>query len=344
MRTRRILLLLGLAVGLLTPTANEAVAADGPGGAVGIRLLDAPRSRSNDPRAHLYVVDHVNPGATLTRRVELSNRTSKPVRLSLYAAGADVQQGRFRFLDGRTPNELASWAAVQPAQVRLPPGTTAPATLTISVPPTAAAGERYAVVWAELATSGAAGGGVSAINRVGVRVYLSVGAGGEPPSDFIIESLAAQRAADGRPVVAAQVRNTGGRALDLSGELRLAGGPGGLRAGPFAAQLGTTLGLGETEPVLVPLDRAIPPGPWQARITLRSGWVRRTARATITFPANPGPPGAAVRATADAAWTGRTLLAIGAGVVVLGAGIFLLWRHRRGGNGGVRHMRHQVSR
>ena len=337
--------MLGLAVGLQVLMASGAIAAaNGPGDAVGIRLLDAPRSRSNDPRAHLYVVDHLHPGATLTRRVELSNDTSKPVRLSLYAAGADVQQGRFRFLDGRGQNELASWTAVQPAQVWLPPGRTAPATLTISVPPTAAAGERYAVVWAELPTSVAAGGGVSAVNRVGVRVYLSVGAGGEPPSDFVIESLAAQRATDGRPVVAAEVRNTGGRALDLSGELRLAGGPGGLRAGPFAAQLGTTLGLGETEPVLVPLDRAIPLGPWRATITLRSGWVRRTAKATITFPANHGPTGAAVPTTAATASAGRTLLGMGAGLVLLGAGILLLRRRVRSRRTDVRQLRHRASR
>ncbi len=344
MRTRRVLLL-GLAVGLQVLTASGAVAAANvPGDTVGIRLLDAPKSRSNDPRAHLYVVDHLNPGATLTRRVELSNHTSKPVALSLYAAGADIQHGRFRFLDGRTPNELTSWTAVQPAQVQLAPDTTAPATLTISVPPGAAAGERYAVVWAELPTSVADGGGVSAVNRVGVRVYLSVGAGGEPPSDFVIGSLAAQRASDGRPVVAAQVRNTGGRALDLSGELRLADGPGRLRAGPFAAQLGTTLGLGETTPVLVPLDRAIPAGPWRATITLRSGWVRRTARATITFPTNPGPTGAAVPATTGTASAGRTLLAIVAGLVLLGAGILLLRRRRRDGKTGVLQARHEAPR
>ena len=341
---RRALLLLALAVGLLAPTVGgAAAAARAPGDAVGIRLLDAPRSRRNDPRAYLYVVDHVSPGATVTRRVELSNATGRPVRLSLYAAGADVHGGRFRFLNGGGQNELASWTAVQPAELRLLPGATAPATVTIRVPPAAAAGERYAVVWAELAASVATGGGVSAVNRVGVRVYLSVGAGGEPRSDFVIQSLTAERAADGRPVVAAQVRNTGGRALDLSGDLRLAGGPGGLRAGPFAAQLGTTLGLGETEPVLVPLDRAIPSGPWRATITLRSGWVRRTARATLSFPARPG-SAAAVPATAGTASARGALLAVGAGLVLLGAGILLLRRRRPGAKAGGRQLRQQASR
>ncbi|MEU6432166.1 hypothetical protein ABZ860_40205 [Microbispora sp. NPDC046973] len=55
-----------------------------------------------------------------------------------------------------------------------------------------------------------------------------------------------ERDATGHPVLAAQVRNTGGRALDLSGSLSLSEGPGGLRAGPYPAVLGVTLRPGET--------------------------------------------------------------------------------------------------
>jgi hypothetical protein len=36
--------------------------------------------------------------------------------------------------------------------------------------------------------------------------------------------------------------------------------------------------------VLVTLDRAIPAGPWDASITLRSGTTERQATATVTFP------------------------------------------------------------
>ena len=123
------------------------------------------------------------------------------------------------------------------------------------------------------------------MNRVGVRIYLSVGGGNEPASDFGITTFEARRDADGNPLIAAAVHNTGGRALDLSGELRLTNGPGGLSAGPFEAKLGTTLGVGQTEPVLVTLDRAIPAGPWDARIVLRSGLTEREATARVTFPA-----------------------------------------------------------
>jgi hypothetical protein len=81
------------------------------------------------------------------------------------------------------------------------------------------------------------------------------------------------------------VQNTGGRAIDMNGSLKLLGGPGGLSAGPFPATLGTTLAIGDTESVTITLDEKLPAGPWDARITLRSGLLERSARATITFPA-----------------------------------------------------------
>lgn len=329
---RRLLLLAALAAGVATTSGTGAAAAAGPApeGAVGIRLLDAPAGRAADPRARLYVVDHVSPGATVTRRVELANGTRRPVRLGLYAAGAAVEQGRFRFLDGRASNELTGWTRVRPGQVLVPARGTAAATVTVAVPADASAGERYAVVWAELPRSVPTGGGVSAVNRVGVRVYLSVGPGGEPPSRFVIESVTAERARDGRLVVVVRVRNRGGRALDLSGELRLSGGPGGLRAGPFPVQLGTTLGVGEAGLVRVPLDPAVPDGPWRVRIALRSGAAQGSASATATFPAEPGSAGAAAPATAVPAAAGRGSLAMGGGVLLLGLGAWGLVRRQRG--------------
>jgi hypothetical protein len=94
---------------------------------------------------------------------------------------------------------------------------------------------------------------------------------------FTIESLSTGRSTDGAPLTHAVVRNTGGRALDLSGTLRLGDGPGGLTAGPYPASLGTTLGLGETGTVTVVLDKLVPAGPWNARLALRSGLVTHAA-------------------------------------------------------------------
>lgn len=315
------------AIGLSAPaSAQSAPVQKG----VGIRLVDAPSARREDPRAQLYVVDHVRPGGGFTRRIELSNGTGGPVTLQLYAAAAEVRAGQFAVVEGRSTNELTSWVRVDPPSVSLAPGGRAQATVTVAVPASASEGERYGVVLAELPAQAAAPGSIAVASRVGVRMYLSVGPGGEPRSDFVIESLTAGRESDGRPVVRATVRNTGGRALDLSGELRLTNGPGSLSAGPFPAKLGTTLGLGEIEPVTIPLDRSLPDGPWDARIDLKSGTTARTATARITFPAAGAvaPPVLARPVTSGGPGL-PVIVAAGAGLLALLALVFRLVRRRR---------------
>ena len=141
-------------------------------------------------------------------------------------------------------------------------------------------------MWAEVASAPAGdGGGIAAVSRVGIRLYLDIGPGGAPAADFTIDSLTAERSLDGTPRVVASVHNTGGRALDMGGTLQLRGGPGGLSAGPFPAVLGTTLAIGAVAPVAVELDNQVPAGPWDATIALSSGLVKRSAEATIIFPA-----------------------------------------------------------
>jgi hypothetical protein len=259
-----------------------------PDGSIGIRLLEAPEDLADDPRARLYIIDHLNQGDTIRRRIEVSSGLDHPIRLRLYAAGAVVSTSAFRFLEGQTQNELSSWTTVDPTSVEVPPHGSTTALVTIAVPEDAEDGERYAVVWAQTPPSAPSDGGVIAVDRVGIRVYLSVGRGGAPPTDFRIESLTASRDDAGRPIVSATVVNTGGRAIDLSGTLRLSEGPGGLSAGPFPAELGATIGIGQRGTVRVVLARSIPDGPWTADLRLRSNLVKRQARGRITFPSAPG--------------------------------------------------------
>lgn len=253
-------------------------------GSIGLRLLEVPTAAHDDPRARLYIVDHVAPGTAIDRRIEISNTTVSLVHVALYAAAASIDHGSFLGVDGHTQNDLSSWTSVSPNPSDVPANGIATATVAISVPSDAAPGEQYAVVWAEVRSAPPAGGGVIQINRVGIRLYLSVGPGGPPAADFTIDSVTAARAPDGRPTVVATVHNSGGRALDMSGMLQLLSGPGGLSAGPFAATLGVTLAIGETEPVTIALDERIPAGPWNAELTLRSGLLQRRVRAVITFP------------------------------------------------------------
>lgn len=262
---------------------------------IGVGIVDVPSTRQADPRARTYVIDHVQPGARFERRVRVCNGTSAPVQVQVYAGAATIEGAAFRAVEGRVGNELSGWIRVEPARLTVPAKGESLVSAFFAVPADAKGGERYAAILVETPPAPGAGG-FAVASRVGVRVYLSVGGEKEPASDFVIESLQAVRRDDGRPAVTAVVRNTGARALDMAGELRLTKGPGGLSAGPFAATVGTTLLPDASAPVDVPLDAAIRGGPWTATITMRSGLLERTASAEITFPDDAGGKSAPVEA------------------------------------------------
>jgi hypothetical protein len=310
---RRFLLVLVTTLAVLVPpTAAHAQAAPG----LSIRLLDAPSARKDDPRARIYIVDHLRQGDRIQRHVELANNGDGPLQVQLYAAAAKVADGQFRFADARIGNDLTSWTTVRPGRVTVPAHGKATAEVTVAVPTDATDGERYGVVWAELPASG---GAASVVNRVGVRMYVSIGEGAEPTSDFRIDVLTAARDEDGRPVVRTTVTNTGGRAIDLSGDLRLRNGPGSLSAGPFELELGTTLGPGEAAPALVRLDEDLPAGPWDATVSVHAGELVKEAKARITFPSGAGTSAKPV--VAESVRHQRKVLipiAVGLAAVVLG--------------------------
>ena len=242
-----------------------------PADSLGVQLLQVPTAARTDPRALLYIIDHLHPGTVIHRRIEVSNTTPATLPIVVYPAAATITHGLFLGANGHTPNELSTWTSVTPRSSDVARGGHLTATVTIAVPRDAARGERYEIVWAETRTRPTRGHGITEVSRVGIRVYLSVGPGGAPPSKFKIVSLTARRSATGQPMVVATVHNTGGRALDLHGTLELSDGPGGLNAGPFPAKLGVTLGIADTEPITITLNKQLPAGPWHARLILLSG-------------------------------------------------------------------------
>src|SRR5688572_30162225 len=52
-----------IAVTAAAPVGAEAT------GSIGIRLVDAPVTARDDPRAQIYIVDHLAPGTVITRRI-----------------------------------------------------------------------------------------------------------------------------------------------------------------------------------------------------------------------------------------------------------------------------------
>ncbi len=255
---------------------------------IGIRLVPLPGALVTDPPASSYVVDPLAPGTTLTRSVQIDNDTDAVVEVSVYPAAASIVRGNFAFAPSHTGNELSSWTSVSRAALRLAPGVEDLDMLTINVPLNASSGERYAVLWAGVSSRPTAAGGITLVNRVGVRMYVSIGPGGVFAPNFTIGLLNAKRSPAGQDLVVTHVHNSGQSTLNLSGNLMLSGGPDGLRAGPFAATLASLLLPGRSELVSVGFASDLPRGPWHADVTLTSGSLQRAATATISFPRNTG--------------------------------------------------------
>ncbi len=330
-----VLVATGLA-GVAAPSAHAAPASPAAPAiaaphSLSIRLLDEPSALDKDPRAGAYVIDELRPATTITRQVEVRNDTGHPTTVALYPSAATIGPTGWGIDAGETPNELTGWTSISPSSIALAAGASIDATVTIAVPADATSGERYEGLVAALPPA-AGSGSLLVENRVAIRVYLAVASPRSPlpPSDFTISTLQARRLPDGTPQVTATIRNTGGRALDLTGVLRLTDGPGGVSAGPYATAGATTLGIGASGQVTVNLSKDIPAGPWKARIDATSGLLHRAATGEITFPAAGGSAVAVPAKAVPLAKDRHVLIPLVAGLLllVLIGLLIVFWRRR----------------
>jgi hypothetical protein len=320
--------LTGVSVQLAATPASAVPGVNCPPG-LGIGLREKPKALADDPRASHYVIDFVRPGTTFSRKVIICNGDNSPIHVDLYAAGASIHGGTFDIAAKPGNDAISTWVSVAPTSLDLPAGGSEIVEATFKVPADAPKGEFYGAVVAARPPSSK---GIAIAARAAVRVYLDVGEGGMPASNFRIDSLTAGRADDGSPYVLAQVTNTGHRAIDLTGNLRLTKGPGGLSAGPFPANVGTTLAPGQSSPVTIPLDKALPAGPWLATLDMRSGLLERKAQATITFPTGSGEKAAPVAAKSVPLTKNRDVIvpiAIFLLLFLLILLLLVLWRRRK---------------
>jgi hypothetical protein len=321
-----IMIMLVLAAGTLSPAAFAAVrqpAVLAPD-QFGVRLVDVPVDEANNPRALRYIVDYLPTGTVVHRRILILNQEPKTAHFTVYVDAAQIANGLFTGDAGATRSELTGWISVQHRSVTLRPGKSVTDLVTIKVPPGATRGEHYAVIWVQQAAyvHAASGFGVNDVARVGIRVYLAVGRGGAPPTNFAITSITARRSAAGWPSIVAHVANTGGRAVDLSGTARLTGGPGNTSAGPFRAQQIITLAPGQSGNMTFGPPKSLPNGPWQASITVVSGLTTSTATASIQFAALvPSHHGLSLMA-----WLGIALAALAVAVAVVAVMALILAR------------------
>ncbi|MFY1620432.1 hypothetical protein [Micromonospora sp. WMMD736] len=291
--------------------------------AISIRMLDIPASRVQDPRAQVYIVDHLNPGTTIHRRVEVQNTSDETQKVDFYSGAASVENNTFAVPEGRTGNELSGWIRLKTATLELDPGERRPVEVEIAVPRKASKGERYAAIWAQVTSSKERTGNVTQIHRVGIRVYLDVGPGGEPPTDFRIDGLAVVPGTGEFPVVTARITNTGQRALDMTGTLSLR--KAAVQAGPFKVTNGVTILPGQSGQVRVEVNQSLPAGTWEVHAKLASGTVERTATGTIVLPvAAP----MAVTTTTGPSWLVYAVGGLAVLVLVILGGWYLVRRQR----------------
>jgi hypothetical protein len=299
----------------VAPAAAAAAATQpetGPAQEFGVRLVDVPVSEADNPRALRYIIDYLPTGTIIHRRILVLNSETRTAHFTVYADAAQISGDQFTGDAGATRSELTGWISVQHPAVTLAPGASELDMITIKVPAGATRGEHYGVIWVqqEAYAHNSSGFGVNEIDRVGIRVYLAVGRGGAPPTAFAIASATGHLSAQGQPSILVRVDNTGGRAVDLTGSVRLSHGPGGTSAGPFTAQKIITLAPGQSGTMSFTLPKSLPDGSWRAQVTLVSGITTITATKTVQF----GQPIAAGIHLGLMAWGG---IALG-GLVLLG--------------------------
>jgi hypothetical protein len=281
---RQLLALLALVASIVAASATvvhaDPVPATSADSSIGIRLLDPSPGEGFPSLNHIF--DDVRPGGAIRRDVEVSNNTVQTRTIEVYAGAATMRSGQFTVQDRGTSNRLTGWTSVDKQTFPLAPGAKAVVTVTIAVPGDAPAGTQYGVLWVQAAGDGS---GLMTDSRVGVRLYPTVVPATGKTADFTISGLAGERDSAGRAVVVADVRNTGTWALEVDGELKLAG-PEGLTVGPLYPEA-ATLAPGAVGKVrfLVPDSVDLPAGPWQAETKMRSGALERTYSGTVEFPA-----------------------------------------------------------
>jgi hypothetical protein len=316
--TTGILSILGPVAGAATSSSLSAPQA--PHGSFGVRLFDAPVAEAANPRALRYIIDYLPTGTVIHRRILIANGEARTARFTVYAGAAHITAGQFVGDAGATRSELTGWVNVQQPVVTLAAGASVTDMVTIKVPAGATRGEHYGVVWVQQAAKARTGRGSSVIevDRVGVRIYLAVGRGGAPPSSFNITSVTGHLTSARQPVIVAHVSNTGGRALDLNGTVRLADGPGNTSSGPFSARQIVTIAPGQSWNVTFAPPKSLPEGSWRATVALVSGLTTATATTTIQL----SPIVAARVGLSGVQWIG---LSLGSLILVLVIG--MVWRY-----------------
>ncbi|MGX7669205.1 WxL protein peptidoglycan domain-containing protein [Plantactinospora sp. DSM 117369] len=339
------------AVGIVVLGANPAAAAPGPvpaptpsSGAPGqtgpapVTWGVAPSSPTG-PNGRASFGYKLDPGAKVTDYVAVTNHSTRPLTLSLYASDAvTTPQGGFDLLPGaQRPVDVGSWVRLTASTLTIPSTSRVDVPFTLTVPDNATPGDHTGGIVATLAATSTDGQGneVAVDHRVGARIYLRVT--GELRPALALEDLQVRHRGSANPfgggeiVATATIRNTG--------NVRLAGQPAIDAAGLF--------GLGRRGASGAALPQILPGGAIQA--TVRLPGVPPLFRLTVTTTVVPAAVDSQVRDPAPATasqvttvwavpWFHLLLVALVAGAVWA-----LLTARRRRRRRAARHLEQAVA-
>jgi hypothetical protein len=146
-----------------------------PGGGLGISLINVPESLSNIPYYKVWIVDRLAPSKTTIREIAVHNTSDKPITVSLYPGAATNVDGSFSAADQGVESLLTKWTTISPSTLKIPAHSSINAKISIVVPADAVSSSEYGVIWAANTTG--TSGGITQVNRIGIRMYTPVGDG-----------------------------------------------------------------------------------------------------------------------------------------------------------------------
>jgi hypothetical protein len=263
--------LVGLLLALGPLAASPASAADGDDVTWGVSTADTEQGA--DRQNYDYAID---PGATVSDALVISNHDTEPLDLDLY--GADGFTAKSGQLDAVTRDvdsaAVGAWVSFAAGHIQIAPGASVEAPFTLSIPENATPGDYAGAVITSLVEPSQTEG-ISVDRRLGIRIHLRVG--GELEPALALDDVRVDYAGSVNPFAAGEasvsytVRNTGNAQLTAGQSVRITGPFGMLPADAAGVERTPDLLPGESWTMTVPVRGVLPAFLLSAKVAIVPG-------------------------------------------------------------------------
>ena len=249
---------LALGAATVLPAAGSSIVPVPAAAAASLTWGVAPSGRTG-PDGRPAFEYKLNPGATLTDYVAVTNHSERPITLDVYASDAfTTEQGGFDLLAAsREPIDVGAWVTFRTRTLTVPSTSRLTVPFTLAVPRNATPGDHPGGIVASLAATGTddKGNQVAVDHRVGARMYLRVTGELQPALD--VEDLTVIHDGSWHPLSGGTV--TADLTVRNTGNVRLTGQPELTVSGPFG--LARRVRAGE-------LPEILPGGRYRTRVRI----------------------------------------------------------------------------